>query len=72
MQVDIKAEIETIEEQDIDLFNEDDEMDEETSENENDYEQEEITEIWKKIEDYENYEINNFGLVKNIKTNKIL
>jgi hypothetical protein len=43
-------------------------MDEETSECESDFEQEEIEEIWKKIEDYENYEISNFGLVKNVKT----
>jgi hypothetical protein len=61
MEVKCKAEIETIEEQDIDLFNEDDECDEETSECESDFEQEEIEEIWKKIEGYENYEINNFG-----------
>jgi hypothetical protein len=51
-----------------DEFETDDECDEEMS----DFEQEEIEEKWKKIEDYENYEINNFGLVKNIKTNKIL
>jgi hypothetical protein len=55
-----------------DEFETDDEYDEETSECDSNFEQEEIEEIWKKIEDYENYEINNFGLVKNIKTNKIL
>jgi hypothetical protein len=43
-------------------------MDEETSECESDFEQEEITEEWKTVEGYENYEINNFGLVRNVKT----
>jgi hypothetical protein len=55
-----------------DEFETDDECDEETSENESDFEQEEITEEWKTIEDYENYEINNFGLVRNVKTQRIL
>jgi hypothetical protein len=36
-------------------------MDEETSECESDFEQEEITEEWKTVEDYENYEISNTG-----------
>jgi len=31
-----------------------------------------IMEIWKSIEGFENYEVSNFGRVKNIKKNKFL
>ena len=31
-----------------------------------------MSEIWKQINNYENYEVSNKGNIKNIKTNKIL
>ena len=39
---------------------------------ENEHENENENEIWKSVEEYENYQISNLGRVKNIKTNRML